>query len=99
MTDERVLIQVTSTEMEEAADIIERQAKVDTAFAGRRVRLVRAVVYEGTYEDIQHVLSKSMPAGRKEVVGWDDRTSRHSHDAYSITVVQGDYQLIEDDND
>ena len=65
--------------LQEASDVL----RADASKAGKRGRAVRAVIYEGTYEDVRDVLSKSLPVGVKPL------------GSITITTAQGPIKVVE----
>ena len=71
---------------EEAARLHDDTLAMLAQVAGRRVRVLRAVVYEGPAEDVLRTLARSLPLGVKEMgsVGA----------SFTITVSQGAIEVL-----
>lgn len=59
------------------------------ARAGRRVRVIRTVVYEGTAESVERTLTRSLTTG----------VHRHHRGALQLTVCQGPIMVLPPDED
>ena len=71
-------------------DILDRAKEVAARFdvklealRGKRIRVLRAVVYEGEAEAVFRQLARSLPPGTRKVKPWDSTLE------LTITVVEG----------
>lgn len=73
-------------DLEVAEDIAENAQYTRDSLAGKRVRVVRAIVYEGEGAAVLKQLAGSLPVGTKEV----------RKGTLTITVSQGEIEIIPD---
>lgn len=70
---------------DEAIETLRENDAERQKLAGKQVRVVRAVVYQGKFEDVDELLSNSLPEG----------VHRNHRDGLTTRIVQGKMKIIE----
>ena len=77
------------SDLDEGIALAVERSQLREKLKGKRIRVLRAVIYEGDAESVFYMLTKSMTVGTHSHV--DKNFGR-----YTITIVEGPIKVVED---